>query len=76
MMGRRYRVSSIKFGKSAILTPRPGSADPAGVTRLVLKTPRAGRGRLQVGKVMSVQIQPKPARTRGKARVKRPKRSR
>jgi hypothetical protein len=66
MMGRRYRVTAVKPGRSATLTPRPGSAGPAGITKLVLRGRPAGRGKFRMGKTLRVLLKPKPARVRGK----------
>lgn len=75
MMAQRYKITAVKAGRSATLAPNPGSAaGPAGVTRLVLHTPKAGRGRLQVGRAIRIGIRPKPVRVRGKSRAKRPRR--
>jgi hypothetical protein len=75
MMGRRYRVSSVKVGHSAILKPRAGSAaDRAGVTRLVIRGRAAGTGKFRVGKTLRVLLKPKSARAKAKAHAKRPRR--
>jgi hypothetical protein len=74
-MAQCYRVTAVKPGRSVALIPRAGSADPAGVIRLVLHTPKAGRGRLQVGKAIRIGIRPKPVHPVAKGRAaKRPRR--
>jgi hypothetical protein len=70
----RYRVTAVKPGRSATLTPRPGAADPAGITKLVLRGRTAGTGKFRVGKTLRVLLKPKSARAKAKAHAKRPRR--
>jgi hypothetical protein len=67
MMAQRYRVTTVRPGRSATLMPRPGSAagQAGSITKIVVTARAAGTGKLKLGKAISIGIRPRPARVRG-----------